>query len=134
MEPKKLKEIEERVRKMPHGPLVPCTCGHCGAAWNVASDVAVVYFTDSHDAEQPIPQNITDAYRDFFIHAVDDVPLLLATIRSLQGDLARIQHQVKMKEMPDLMQQAIAKLDIGKHGEERHERKEKEKETKKAAA
>ena len=127
MDPKKLKEIEERVRKVPYGPIAACNCGHCGAAWNLASDVAVVYFTDSHDSEQPVPQNITDAYRDFFVHAVDDVPLLLATIRSLQGDLARLQHEAKMKAQPDLMQQAIAKLDIGKHGEENHEKKEQAK-------
>lgn len=125
MEPKKLKEIEERVRKMPGGPIVPCSCGHCGAAWNSADDVCVVYFTDSHDGEQPVPQKITDAYRDFFAHAVDDVPLLLATVRSLQGDLARIQHQVKMKETPNLLTEITAKLDIGKHFEERQEAKEK---------
>jgi len=132
MEPKKLKEIEDRVRKLPGGPIVPCTCGHCGAAWNAAHDVCVVYFTDAHDEEQSLPQDITDAYRDFFVHAVDDVPLLLATIRSLQGDLTRIQHQVKMKETPDLMQTAIAKFTQGKHGAENHEEKEKAKKAKAA--
>lgn len=127
MEPKKLKEIEDRFRKMPSGSIVPCTCGHCGAAWNDDGDVCVVYFTDSHDAEQPVPQTITDAYRDFFVHAVDDVPLLLATVRSLQGDLARLQHQVKMKAMPNFMDQITAKLNMGKHGDENHEAKEQAK-------
>lgn len=134
MEPKKLKEIEDRFQKMPPGSLVSCTCGHCGAAWMASGDVCVVYFTDPHDSEQPVPQKMTDAYRDFFVHAVDDVPLLVATVRALQGDIARLQHQITMKETPNLLEQITAKLSLGKHGDENHEKKEKAEKGKKEKA
>src|SRR3990172_6808215 len=110
-----LKAIEDRYRKMPQGSLVSCTCGHCGLAWHEGGSVCVASFTGPRDEEQPVPANIRDAYRDFFIHAVNDVPLLVATVRALQGDIARLNRDLwDVKDRPKL-QEALSGKGLEKH-------------------